>query len=312
MKRTLLIAAVLLLSLIAIEIYFQIFDPYHYAEVEDRESFMRDIFDRSGKVRKLHHDTKCSYLGHEVIINSQGMRNPEITIEKPDGVYRILVIGDSIAFGWGVDEASPFPRQLERMLNEKVRADAWPDLQGKTVQIVNSAVPGWGIIEEFDFLKQKGFDYEPDLILWSLVFNDVPDEMTPEGPARYHPLSLFDSRLLRFLRITLHDWIAGPLPSDFDPRDRIKPKGIEIICASLKHLRRICRDKGVPIVLLDGICDDQIKRCCRQIGMKRIDLDFSWEKLLEYKVSLHDEHPNAEYHLLMAQKVHDALVSLID
>ena len=51
-------------------------------------------------------------------VNAEGLRGAETTVEKPAGVRRVAVLGDSIAFGYWVAEGDGFPRQLEAMLNE--------------------------------------------------------------------------------------------------------------------------------------------------------------------------------------------------
>src|SRR5687768_1727113 len=40
--------------------------------------------------------------------NSLGCRGPEVAREKPSGVFRIVLLGDSVAFGWGVDDEVTF------------------------------------------------------------------------------------------------------------------------------------------------------------------------------------------------------------
>jgi hypothetical protein len=49
-----------------------------------------------------------------VKINSKGLRNPETPYEKPEGVYRIVALGDSWTFGFRMNEPDAYPRQLER------------------------------------------------------------------------------------------------------------------------------------------------------------------------------------------------------
>ena len=51
--------------------------------------------------------------------NSQGMRGTrEYSLEKPPGTFRIVGIGDSNLFGWGVAEGEPYLQILERRLGE--------------------------------------------------------------------------------------------------------------------------------------------------------------------------------------------------
>ena len=54
-------------------------------------------------------------------VNAEGLRGRETTVEKPAGVRRVAVLGDSIAFGYWVADEDGFPRQLEAMLNPRVR-----------------------------------------------------------------------------------------------------------------------------------------------------------------------------------------------
>lgn len=65
-------------------------------------------------------------------INSIGIRNAEIALPKPNGVYRILAVGDSFTFGWGVNVQDTWEKQLEKLFAAK----------GKKVEIINAGIPG--------------------------------------------------------------------------------------------------------------------------------------------------------------------------
>lgn len=51
-----------------------------------------------------------------VHINAHGTRGPEFQIEKPPGTFRILSLGDSRTFGWGVADEDTYSRRLEQLL----------------------------------------------------------------------------------------------------------------------------------------------------------------------------------------------------
>ncbi len=55
--------------------------------------------------------------GVEVKVNSKGLREYEYDYEKPPNTYRILVLGDSITFGWGVAFEKTYSKILEKKLN---------------------------------------------------------------------------------------------------------------------------------------------------------------------------------------------------
>src|SRR5687767_1736172 len=49
-------------------------------------------------------------------INSLGLRDPERTVAKPQGVRRIVLLGDSMTWGWGANDGERFSDLLEREL----------------------------------------------------------------------------------------------------------------------------------------------------------------------------------------------------
>lgn len=53
-----------------------------------------------------------------VAINSDGLRGREINTPKPPHTFRILAVGDSVTFGYGVREEDTYVKVLERRLNE--------------------------------------------------------------------------------------------------------------------------------------------------------------------------------------------------
>lgn len=69
-------------------------------------------------------------------MSSQGLRNPEVVSTKPSGTYRVLALGDSFTFGWGVREEETWVRIVEQKLNEK---------PGRRIEIVNAGAPGLGL-----------------------------------------------------------------------------------------------------------------------------------------------------------------------
>jgi len=87
----------------------------------------------------------------EYRINSMGLRDDETTYEKPEGIFRIVLIGDSYTFGYGVPIEKHFSTLLEGYFNN--------------VETINMGVDGFGIDQELLHLRAEGFRYEPDLVL---------------------------------------------------------------------------------------------------------------------------------------------------
>jgi len=101
-------------------------------------------------------------------INQAGFRDdefpdPSVNLKKPDE-YRIVVLGDSVAWGWGVELAQAWPQQLEKALQES--------LKNKQVTIYNLAVNGYATPQEVHILAKYGLTYQPDLVILNYVLND--------------------------------------------------------------------------------------------------------------------------------------------
>jgi hypothetical protein len=96
-------------------------------------------------------------------VNNCGLRNAEITVAKPKGVFRILVLGDSIAFGVGVKRRQAFPHVLETLLR-KTHPGA---------QVLNASVPGHTTYNELQYYLVKGRAFSPNVVLVAFCLNDV-------------------------------------------------------------------------------------------------------------------------------------------
>lgn len=59
-------------------------------------------------------NVRSRYSGVPNSINSHGMRDREQSVEKPSGTFRIIALGDSIVYGFGVRIEDALPKKLER------------------------------------------------------------------------------------------------------------------------------------------------------------------------------------------------------
>jgi len=127
--------------------------------------------------------------------NSEGFRGPEREAAAPGGkALRILCVGDSITYGYNVDQPDPFPQRLSELL-----AGRYPD---RRFEVVNAGVPGWSWLQGLRFLEVRGLALQPDLVVIGHGTNDQlpPARVTDEerflrlsGPldrARHHLAAL--------------------------------------------------------------------------------------------------------------------------
>ena len=103
-------------------------------------------------------------------INDLGLRSPDIGYEKPEGVYRILILGDSYTEAVQVELEETFGQQLARILNE----------QGCQVEVIQMGVGSWGNDQELLWLENEGYKYHPDLIILQIFpRNDIRNNYQP-------------------------------------------------------------------------------------------------------------------------------------
>lgn len=122
--------------------------------------------------QKTIHIGNTHEFSYPVKINSLGYRMEEFTIEKPADTYRILMIGDSMTFGYGVEEKYNIPSTLEEKLNQYLK-----DQSRQKIQIINAGfASGKASDTYYLYLKNKGLKLEPDLIVVNYFLNnDISD-----------------------------------------------------------------------------------------------------------------------------------------
>jgi len=92
-------------------------------------------------------------------INSHGYRDRERTLSKPQGVYRVAVLGDSFTEARQVDMDKTFTSLAEVELNQR------RCLAGGPVEVLNFGVPGYGTGQELAQLRERVWQFNPDMIV---------------------------------------------------------------------------------------------------------------------------------------------------
>lgn len=159
-----------------------------------------------------------------VHINSVGLRDREHPQTKPPRTIRVAVLGDSYAEAVQVSADQAFWALAERELR------ACQVLAGYEPEFINFGVSGYGTAQELMTLRQRVWDYEPDIVILALTTgNDLrnnsralehndripyfvlsdgrlaPDLTFRDDPGfqfRLNPLAQFGYRVLGSLRVT--------------------------------------------------------------------------------------------------------------
>ena len=114
-------------------------------------------------------------MGVHVKINSQGLRENEYAMAKPEDTFRILVLGDSMTFGWGARFEETYAKVLERLLNEKRPAMQKGSASFHQYEVINAGVGNYNTVQEVTYFKKRGIAYKPDMVLLGFYLNDAED-----------------------------------------------------------------------------------------------------------------------------------------
>lgn len=99
-------------------------------------------------------------------INSHGFRGPETTIEKPENVFRMFMVGGSTTFGAGsTSDYTTIPSILQVKLQE-----ANPT---KNIEIINAGIPFADSFREAYYIKNRILEFDPDIIIIYDGWNDA-------------------------------------------------------------------------------------------------------------------------------------------
>lgn len=154
----------------------------------------------------------------EVTVNSFGFRDREYVPENPDGLYRIVVIGDSITFGNFLPVEETFPERLEQSFRE----------HGVGAEVLNLGVSGYNTIQEVAFLEEVGLQFHPDEVILGYCMNDL-DSYSPSlqyiRRAQKYGNPVYNLRSLQFFRAGLDNIEAKIYPRPSGPKIYRRPSG---------------------------------------------------------------------------------------
>jgi len=136
----------------------------------------------ASKNRTLRYELKPNAKAGLVSINSDGFRDREYPLEKPEGAFRIIVLGDSETLSVSLPLEDTLPKKIESVLNLICRQ--------KKFEVFNMGVQGYNTIQELEMLKTKGLKYNPDLVILYYTFND------PDYPEYYFKKNFLNRNFL--------------------------------------------------------------------------------------------------------------------
>jgi hypothetical protein len=118
-----------------------------------------------------------------ITTNESGLRGPRITPDKPSGVRRVLLLGDSFVEAYSVSEAESVSAQLQSTL----RQAGWSG-----AEVLNGGTAGYSTDQELLFFMESGVQWEPDVTVLFFYVNDVVYNVRPmywRGAKPYYVLT---------------------------------------------------------------------------------------------------------------------------
>jgi lysophospholipase L1-like esterase len=244
--------------------------------------------------------------------NSAGFADREYPIDKPAGIRRIAVMGDSITRGQGAPFGGTFEALLEGALNERVKASG-----GAGVEILNFAVGSYNITQQMEMARTRAVAYKPDVYVYclsplsvyrswarhlALVVNagidlkyDYLRKIVKEaGVGIEEPRSVFDAKMARFRLPTLR-WALSEMHA---------------------HSQR--EGAAMFVVLVPTVGDEDqmsgsfvgVDDILQELGVPFVSLLDTFEGLSEpnaYRVGENDHHPNADGHKRLFEQLQNKL-----
>jgi hypothetical protein len=292
---------------------------------------------RLGNVVSLSADSRIVYelvpgldvtfLDVPLRTNADGFRGPLVPAARTRPAVRVVGLGDSVMFGWGVSEEDTYLARAVPLLEATSPGVAW--------EVVNTAVPGYNTVMEVATLEAKGLRFDPDLVILNFVGNDLglPNFIEEEPDV----LSLRRSFLVDFVRARL----AGtPEPGrhlvGVSPEERrfggeadvarVPPRyralvGLAAFRGAMHRLRDLARERGFDVVVLaHPDAPDVAREAAREMGFLLVETGTAvraWarEHGLEdiqqppLTVTGADPHPSATGHAIIATVLADSLRS---
>lgn len=106
-------------------------------------------------------------FGKRIKYNQYSQRSEPITLEKPKGVTRILMTGDSVLNG-GI------PTDQSKTISELLKARL--SSSGKSVEVLNASAGSWAIGNELGYLRKFG-TFQSDVVVLEIGSNDFTQPM---------------------------------------------------------------------------------------------------------------------------------------
>lgn len=146
----------------------------------------RELISRSQEIGDSHNDpwvgyvprpglVRARYTGVEVWTNAIGLREKPIESPKPPGLVRVVLLGDSFVFGYGVEPDERMGQHLAELIAPHLPRGV------SGIECLHVGVGGWNAVNATTFLRRQLDAIDPDLVIHLLIENDLDDGFGARG-----------------------------------------------------------------------------------------------------------------------------------
>jgi lysophospholipase L1-like esterase len=308
-------------ALVLLEVFLRMFDPIGIVYYFDTARYFKAMRPDPDFGYIHTPDYRARLQGVDVAINSEGLRSPPFEVTKPAGEKRLMILGDSVVFGWGARQDSIFPALIQRRLAE--RDDSW--------RVIAAGVGSWNTRAEYEFLKKRGVNYDIDVLLLVVVANDVEvsaagaSAVVPDEPVEAPRVSIAH-RLVRGL--AKHSYAVGTFYHVLKQRNtsttltdlyRSDSAAWRDARSALDGIVEICRGMEIPVVVfLYGDFKSEFSKAFYSayrghLAGHDVPVHVFAEEVYDkrYRNSIVDGHANPAAHRLIADELYRALEPLL-
>jgi lysophospholipase L1-like esterase len=208
--------------------------------------------------------------------NRDGVRDREHTVEKPEGVHRVVCLGDSVTLGYPGPPEQAYPRVLESRI----------EAEGPGVEVFNVALMAWSTRQERIAYERIARKYRPDQVVLGICLND-PQELQNNlaRPSAWLTALYRRSALARRIVNAEGREIDSVQQLFFNPSSTAVREGMRRFFQELRLLRDEVRKDGVDFRALvfpyagqvgrdapPPLAQEEIKAWCAREGIPLLDV----------------------------------------
>jgi lysophospholipase L1-like esterase len=251
-------------------------------------------------------------------IGAHGFRDLDFPAGKRPAELRILALGDSFTFGFGVQLEDSWPQQLEALLRRE---------RANPVEVVNAgfACLSFTCGMFHPWVEQEGVRLAPDLAIVGFCLNDmgsVPLLSYPRVPAE--PVLGGFSKLLDGIVREVRQRQVLAMPRDMSTAVLAAPDGWNLAQGGLRLLKAILDKRNVPLLvvvfpMLSELGDRypyaklhaMVREFCGSAQIRCLDLLPAFAHEDEQSLWAHetDQHPNDQGMRIIAAAIHEYLLA---